>query len=198
MGRRSRKRTAAARAGAPADVSPAGTSRAERDAARARRARAERAGRTSGTSARTRGSDGSEPTARRSRSRRRSIDERPPAPWGSFPLVELVVLLAIVLFVLGLIVGGPRGAVMLTAALVLGSLAGLELSIREHFGGFRSHTTLLAGVAAFAAMAITYFAAGRGALARTLLIPVAGLVFVVAFWVLRELFKRRSGGLGFR
>ena len=107
-------------------------------------------------------------------------------------------LLAIVLFVVGLIVGGSRGPVMLTAALVLGSLAGLELSIREHFGGFRSHTTLLAGVAGFAAMAITYFAAGRGTLARTLLIPVAAVVFLGAFWLLRQAFKRRSGGLGFR
>ncbi|TMM11086.1 MAG: hypothetical protein E6G00_05645 [Actinobacteria bacterium] len=196
MGKRSRKRSAVARVAAPGDASPAGTSRAERDAARARRARAERAGHAAATGSRARGADGFERPARRSR--RRSIDERPPAPWGSFPLVELVVLLAIVLFVLGLIVGGARGSVMLTAAFVLGSLAGLELSIREHFGGFRSHTTLLAGVAAFAAMAITYFAAGRGTLARTLLVPVAGLVFVIGFWLLRQAFKRRSGGLGFR
>ena len=50
----------------------------------------------------------------------------------------------------------------------------------------------------FAAMAITYFAAGRGTLARTLLIPVAAVVFLGAFWLLRQAFKRRSGGLGFR
>src|SRR3989442_1578644 len=195
MGKRSRKRGAIADTGASA--SPAGTSRAERDAARVRRAKAaERGDLSPRGSLRERGDrtrDG------RSRShRRRSIDEGPPAPWGKFPLVELVVLLAIVLFILGLVVSGPRGAVMLTAALVLGSLAGLELSIREHFAGYRSHTTLLAGVAAFAAMAIVYFAAGRGTLARTLLVPVAGLVFVIGFWLLRQAFKRRSGGLGFR
>jgi hypothetical protein len=196
MGRRSRKRAGSAGSGTDAPVSQAGTSRAERDAARARRARAaavEERGSGGGGS----GSDrGDRPRRRTPRSR--SIDERPPAPWGKFPLVELVVLLAIVLFVLGLVVGGARGAVMLTAAFVLGSLAGLELSIREHFGGFRSHTTLLAGVAAFASIAITYFAAGQGTLARTLMIPVAGLVFLVAFWLLRQAFKRRSGGLGFR
>ncbi len=190
MGKRSRKRGTAVRAQDP--VSPAGTTRAERDAARTRRAKAAARGEPVETSE-------SRPPADRPRPRRsRSIDERPPAPWGKFPLVELVVLLAIGLFIAGLIVGGVRGQVMLTAALVLGSLAGLELSIREHFGGYRSHTTLLAGVAAFASMAITYFAAGKGILARTLLIPIAGVVFVVAFWVFREIFKRRSGGLSFR
>ena len=188
MGRRSRKR------GGPAgteSVSAAGTTRAERDAARARRAQAAERRRSSGSS----GGRQAAPARRRGRP---TIDERPPAPWGKFPLVELVVLLALILLPLSFVVGGSRGRVMLTGALVLGSLAGLELSIREHFGGFRSHTTLLAGVAAFAAMAITYFAAGRGTLARTLLVPVAGLVFVIGFWLLRQAFKRRSGGLGFR
>jgi hypothetical protein len=30
------------------------------------------------------------------------------------------------------------------------------------------------------------------------MLPVGGLVFAAAFWLLREAFKRRSGGLGFR
>src|SRR5256714_1729547 len=188
MGKRSRQRGALAR-GRDAPIAAAGTTRAERDAARVRRAKAAARGEpVAPPRSRTR-THGEWP-----RRRRRSIDERPPAPWGKFPLVELVVLLAIVLFVVGLIVGGVRGQVMLTAALVLGSLAGLELSIREHFGGYRSHTTLLAGVAAFAAMAITYFAAGRGTLARTLLIPVAAAVFLGAFWLFRQGVKGRPGG----
>ena len=42
--------------------------------------------------------------------RRRQIeDERPPAPWGSFPLVELVVLVALVMLVVGFFVDGARG-----------------------------------------------------------------------------------------
>ena len=191
MGKRSRKRGTLA--GDPdAPITPAGTTRAERDAARVRRAKAA-----------ARGEPVVPPRSRARRHgerprRRRSIDERPPAPWGSFPLVEIVVLISLVLLVWGFITRGSRGGTMIVAGLVLGSLAGLELSIREHFGGFRSHTTLLAGVAGFAAMAITYFAAGRGTLARTLLIPVAAVVFLAAFWLLRQAFKRRSGGLGFR
>ena len=36
---------------------------------------------------------------------------------------------------------------LIGTGLALGSLAGLELSIREHFAGYRSHTLLLAGAA---------------------------------------------------
>jgi hypothetical protein len=183
MGKRSRKRGVAE----GVDVSPAGTSRAARDEARRRRAQAaERAGRRPSGSSRPR------------RAGRPTIDERPPPPWGNFPLVELAVFLAIVLFVVGLVIGGERGQILLTGALALGSLAGLELSIREHFAGYRSHSTLIAAVFAFAAMAITFFATGKGELARVLLLPVAGVVFMASFWWLREVFKRRSGGLGFR
>ena len=183
MGKRSRKRGASE----GADVSPTGTSRAERDAARRRRAQA---------ASRVREQSGS--TRRPARRGRPTIDERPPAPWGEFPLVEIAVLLAIVLFVAGLVMGGTDGRILLTGALALGSLAGLELSIREHFAGYRSHTTLLAAACAFLAMGATFFAAGKGDIARVLLLPVAGTVFLGVWLGLREVFKRRSGGLGFR
>jgi hypothetical protein len=125
------------------------------------------------------------------------MEDRPPAPWGKFPLVELVVLSAIGLFVAGVIIRGTRGGVMVICALVLGSLAGLELSIREHMAGFRSHTTLLAGVGGVAAGMATFFVAGRDA-GRVAFLPVGIAVFAAAFWFLRRTFKRRSGGLGFR
>src|SRR5256885_9613273 len=185
MGRRSGRR------GGPATaehVSASGTSRAERDAARARRAQAAERRRSAG------GGGRSAPSARRRG--RPTIDERPPAPWGKFPLVELVVLVALILLPLSFVVGGARGRVMLTGALVLGSLAGLELSIREHFAGYRSHSTLLAGAAAFASIAVLFILGGKSDVTRALLIPLGGLVFVAAFWLLREAFKRRSGGLG--
>jgi hypothetical protein len=189
VGKRSRKRSAAP----GTDLSATGSSRAQRDEARRRRAQAAARGQPvrSSRGSTTRG-------APRRRRNRPTIDERPPPPWGKFPLVEVVVLLAIGLFVAGLITRGDRGQVMLTGALALGSLAGLELSIREHFAGYRSHTTLLAAVCGFVAMAVTFFAAGKGDAARALMLPVAGAVFLASFWLLREAFRRRSGGLGFR
>ena len=94
----------------------------------------------------------------------RRTDGPPPAPWGSFPLSELVVVVAIVLLVAGFFVAPPRGAVMIGAGLVLGSLAGLELAVREHFAGYRSHTLLLAGAVGVAVVAALYVSGdgGRG------------------------------------
>jgi hypothetical protein len=171
MGKRSRKR---------GDVETSPTTRAERDAARARRAQALERSKEQG--------------ARRPRPGRTSIDDRPPAPWGNFPLVELVVLLGLILIVTGFIVRGQRGGTMIVGGLALGSLAGVELSIREHFGGFRSHTTLLAAVAGFIAGAIAYFITKD----RTVTPAVAIVTFMASFWVLRQAFARRTGGAAFR
>ena len=124
-----------------------------------------------------------------------SVD-RPPAPWGSFPLSELVVLLALLLGVAGLIVWGDRGRTMVAAAAALGSLAGLELAIREHFGGYRSHSTLLAAAAAIASMIGLLLLLGNVLLG--VVVAVGALAFAVVFWALRRVFRRRSGGLSFR
>lgn len=127
--------------------------------------------------------------------RRPRADDRPQAPWGSFPLVELVVLVALVLLVGGFVVSGTQGAVMVGTGLVLGSLAGLELSVREHFAGYRSHTLLLAGAAAVAVLAVLFFGGLLPPLAR---VAAAAAVFGLAAWWLTGAFRRRSGGYAFR
>ena len=125
-----------------------------------------------------------EPAARRT-----ARDEAPRAPWGSFPLVELVVLVAIVMLVGGLAIKGGRGPVMIGVGLVLGALAGLELSIREHFAGYRSHTLVLSGAVAVAMLGGLAF--------LTLWLPLALAVAIAAFalaaWRLTRAFRRRSG-----
>src|SRR5437764_1313689 len=131
--------------------------------------------------------------------RRRATRERPPAPWGSFPLTELVVLLALILGIIGFIkLDTQRGKVMVTAAMVLGSLGGLEVSIREHFSGFKSHTSLLAGSLAVAAMMLISVAGPRGLATVGVAVAAGVLIFVLAFWGFRETFRRRSGGATFR
>src|SRR3954467_13653382 len=131
---------------------------------------------------------------------RRATREAPPAPWGSFPLTELVVLLALVLGVIGFIkLDTHTGKVMVGAAMVLGSLGGLEVSIREHFAGFKSHTTLLAASTAVLSMIVISAVGGTSGLAVLgIVVAVGVLVFVLAFWGYRQAFMRRSGGLGFR
>ena len=77
---------------------------------------------------------------------------------------------------------GSAGTLMIGAGLVLGTVAGLELSIREHFTGYRSHTALLAGAVAIAILAgLTFLAPAVPAILR--LVLAAG-VFAGAAWFL--------------
>jgi len=85
---------------------------------------------------------------------------------------------------------------MLAAGLVIASLGGGELALREHLAGYRSHTTLLAGVAAF--VVVTVVALAFGPVQVAILVALGVFVFAATFYAMREVFKRRSGGLGFR
>jgi lysylphosphatidylglycerol synthetase-like protein (DUF2156 family) len=107
-----------------------------------------------------------------------------------------VILLGLGLLVAGFFVQGRRGVTMIAAGVALASLAGLELSIREHLAGYRSHSTVLAGVVTVVAMGLGYFLLPAKLFAVNLLI--GAVVFGICFYALREVFKRRSGGLGFR
>lgn len=113
----------------------------------------------------------------------------PTPPWGAFPLVELCALAAIVVGVWGLLRGGRGGAVMLTVAAMLGSVAGLEVAIREHLGGYRSHTMVLAGTCAVGTLALLFFAGVE----RPTLLPIGAAVFAGAAFGFWTLFKRRTG-----
>jgi hypothetical protein len=84
----------------------------------------------------------------------------------------------------------------IAGGLVLASLGGGELALREHLGGFRSHSALLAGTATFAVVTVIVVALGPVKMWVALLAGV--VVFGATFYWLRELFKRRSGGLSFR
>ena len=128
--------------------------------------------------------------------RRRGVPDGPPAPpWGSFPLSEIVVLIALVLLVAGFFTGPPQGAVMLGAGLVLGSLAGLELSAREHFSGYRSHTLLLGGAVGVATVAGL---AALSGLAPLVCAGIGAVAFGAASYLFAGAFRRRSGGALFK
>jgi len=122
------------------------------------------------------------------------MDEAPKAAWSPFPLTELVILLALVLLAVGFFSSGDRRGVLIGVGLVLASLAGGELALREHFAGFRSHTTLLAGVAGFLAGALATVLG----VSKVAVLVIAVVVAIACFPLLRRAFMRRSGGLGFR
>ena len=123
------------------------------------------------------------------------MDEAPKAPWSPFPLVELVVLVALVLIVAGFVTDGARRAALLGCGFALVTLAGLELALREHFSGFRSHSTLLAGASAVIVDAPLYLLT---AIPQVLLLVLGAGVFALVLVLARSAFRRRTGGLGFR
>lgn len=125
-------------------------------------------------------------------SRQARLDERPPAPWGSFPLMQLTVLTGLFLIGLGAFTGNMT---QLMIGLLVGSLGGLELSVREHFAGYRSHTTLLAGVVFVLGTGLAFFV-GRQVLWVCLVIGL--LLGSLAFGWLRNKFVKASGGLSYR
>ena len=157
---------------------------------RSRTARVEAGARVPGADTRAR-PPGAEPAAAAARRRASASDERPPAPWGNFPLVELAVLVGLAMLLAGFVVQGRRGTTLIFVGIVLGSLGGLELAIREHWAGYRSHTLLLssaAGVAVLAALAL---------LVPSLWFPIALAIATAAFAAaalgLVRVFRRRSG-----
>lgn len=181
MGKRSRKR---ADGGGTDVLDSRGSTRSERDAARRARAERMRKGLP-------------EPARRRGPNRRPKLDERPPPLWAPFPLTELLVLAGLVLMTWGFLEGGGQAAnAKLAAGLAIASLAGLELAIREHVTGFRSHTTLLSGAVAIATILTLGLGVGLNMLGPLLI--AALLAFVASFFALRRLFRSRSGGVSFR
>lgn len=119
-------------------------------------------------------------------------DERPPAPWGRAPLAELVILAGIVALAIGVIGGNPT---TIGVGVALAGLGGLEVAIREHFAGYRSHTTLLAGAAFVLTTGLVFYAADQ---ILAVALAIGALAFAVTFYLSRKAFQRASGGLSYK
>ncbi|HVO54357.1 MAG TPA: hypothetical protein VMT37_08090 [Solirubrobacterales bacterium] len=123
---------------------------------------------------------------------RRSGDDRPPAPWGKAPLAELAILAGIVSLAFGVIAGEE---LWIGLGVALAGLGGMEVAIREHFAGYRSHTTLLAGAAFVFTVGGMYYVAHE---ILAVALAVGAVAFAIAFYLARRAFQRASGGLSYR
>src|SRR3954468_12843766 len=180
MGRRSRKR-----GGAPAPTAAPPAPRGSTGSTGSTRSTG-----STGSTRRAPASPHAAPPTHRAR-----MSEAPKAPWAPFPLVELCILAAIVLIVLGFVTDGPRRGALLACGIALASLAGLEIAVREHVAGFRSHSALLAGAAAVIVAVPLYFLT---ALPQIVLLAIGVAVYTLAFVALRRAFQAKTGGIGFR
>jgi hypothetical protein len=128
-------------------------------------------------------------------SRRARLEEAPKPPWHPFPLVELCILGGLVLMVVGFVKGGNRGGLFAICGIALVGVASLELAIREHFAGYRSHSSLLAAALGVGSMLVL----GIGLqVDRYVAMGVGAGIFLGAFLWLRGVFRRRTGGVAFR
>ena len=122
-------------------------------------------------------------------------EDAPKAPWHPVPLVELSVLAGIVLIVVGFMrEAGEDRMVLLVGGFALASMAGLELSIREHFSGYRSHTTLLSAFAALIVAVPLWFTP----LPQEAILVFAVVTGAASFRAMRQVFARKAGGLTWR
>ena len=103
-----------------------------------------------------------------------------------------MILAGIVALAIGIFSANPTA---IGIGVALAGLGGLEVAIREHFAGYRSHTTMLAGAAAILTIGLLFYAAGQ-ILAVALAIGAA--VFAIVFFLARRAFQRASGGLSYR
>jgi hypothetical protein len=73
-----------------------------------------------------------------------SVGERPQAPWHPLPLSELLILVGAIGTIIGIRRGISHGGRVLIAGLAAVVIGTVEVSLREHLSGYRSHTIMLA------------------------------------------------------
>jgi hypothetical protein len=109
---------------------------------------------------------------------------RPEGPFGGLPVSEAAILLGIISAVFGFLNGGGAALVV---GLVVCALGVCEITGREHFSGYRSHTALLAGIPAVL-IEVGVVAIFGEPKQRALLLAIVVPVFAILFWLLRRQF----------
>jgi hypothetical protein len=117
-----------------------------------------------------------------------TVGERPPGPFGGLPISEFAIFAGGVALVVGLIVGGGPALIV---GIVVCALGVIEVTAREHFSGFRSHSTLLAAMPAVGVEVVLVAALGEPHQSsnRALLLLAAVPVFGASFMLLRRRFQ---------
>jgi len=115
-----------------------------------------------------------------------TVGERPPSPFGGVPVSEIAIFAGLVAIIVWLIGGSLP---VLIVGLTVTTLGVLEVTGREHFSGYRSHTTLLAAIPAVALGIGVVSIAGTDKQNRApFLLAIAVPVYAFLFWLLRKRF----------
>jgi hypothetical protein len=113
------------------------------------------------------------------------MGERPKGIFGGVPVSELAILVGLIGLVVGTI---DHGGSAVNLGILLMALGVFEVTAREHFSGYRSHTTLLAFLPAVIVESLYAEVIGVPNQRLLLLAPVVP-VFGVCYWLLRRHFR---------
>jgi hypothetical protein len=114
-----------------------------------------------------------------------TMGEPPPSPFGGLPISELAILVGAIGVVVGLV---SAAAPALIVGIIVCTLGVVEFSAREHFSGYRSHSTMLAAIPAVV-VGIGLIVLLGGSLRRGPLLLSVVPVFAILFVLLRKRFR---------
>jgi len=120
----------------------------------------------------------------------KAVGDRPQAPWHPLPLSELLILIGAIGTAVAFLRGIEHNGALLGAAIGAVAIGTIEVTLREHLSGFRSHTVMLSALPAIVfhsavvlgVLAVTNRAPGWLSIA---LLPIDVALVVVCFKLLR-------------
>jgi hypothetical protein len=113
------------------------------------------------------------------------VGERPRGLFGGVPVSEVAIFAGVIVGGVGLV---SHGRVTIIIGLVICALGVTEVTGREHFAGYRSHTTLLAAVPTVVLEAIVVALFGDPSDRAWLLLLIVP-VYALLFFPLRQRFR---------
>jgi hypothetical protein len=122
-----------------------------------------------------------------------SYGERPPPPWHPLPLSELLIFVGGVGVVVAWLRGIQSEGALLAASIGAVVIGTVEVTLREHLSGYRSHTIMLAVIPAivFHSAVVLLVLVISGHVPRWLnvvLLPIDAAIVAVFFKLLRARF----------
>ncbi len=120
----------------------------------------------------------------------KAAGDRPQAPWHPLPLSELLILVGAIGTVIAWLRGIERNGALLGAGIGAVVIGTIEVTLREHLGGFRSHTLMLAVLPAIVfhsavVLVVLALASRAPSWLNIVLLPLDVAIAVVCFKLLR-------------
>ena len=120
----------------------------------------------------------------------KAAGDRPQAPWHPLPLSELLILAGAIGALVAWLRGVESNGALLGAAIGAVVLGTIEVTLREHLSGFRSHTVMLSALPAIvfhSVVVLAVLAAANRAPSwlNLALLPIDVALVVVCFKLLR-------------